>query len=69
MLPAWLGTDKALQKHSVGKNLHIIKEMIEEWPFFQTQLDMLEMVLSKADADISRHYDEELIEADLFSDG
>ena len=69
MLPAWLGTDKALQKHSVGKNLHIIKEMIEEWPFFQTQLDMLEMVLSKADADISRHYDEELIEADLFPMG
>jgi phosphoenolpyruvate carboxylase len=69
MLPAWLGTDKALQKHSVGKNLHIIKEMIEEWPFFQTQLDMLEMVLSKADADISRHYDEELIEDDLFPMG
>ena len=43
--------------------------MIEEWPFFQTQLDMLEMVLSKADADISRHYDEELIEADLFPMG
>ena len=48
-----------------GKNAHVLKEMIEEWPFFQTQLDMLEMVLSKADADIARHYDDELIDDHL----
>ncbi|MEO2176656.1 MAG: phosphoenolpyruvate carboxylase [bacterium] len=65
MLPAWLGTDEAFNKNFDGKSLHILKEMIERWPFFQTQLDMLEMVLSKADADIARHYDEVLVQENL----
>ncbi|HJL60368.1 MAG TPA: phosphoenolpyruvate carboxylase [Pseudomonadales bacterium] len=65
MLPAWLGTDEAFNRGLDGKNAHVLKEMIEEWPFFQTQLDMLEMVLSKADADIARHYDDELIDDHL----
>jgi phosphoenolpyruvate carboxylase len=39
--------------------------MISEWPFFQTQLDMLEMVLSKVDVDIAHHYDEALVDPRL----
>ena len=39
---------------------HIIREMAASWPFFQTQLDMLEMVLAKADMEIAEHYDEAL---------
>ena len=53
MLPAWLGTDTAFNERLTGKERHIMHEMIEEWPFFQTQVNMLEMVLSKADAEIS----------------
>ncbi len=39
--------------------------MREQWPFFRTRIDMLEMVLAKADADIARSYDERLVEPEL----
>ena len=65
MLPAWLGTDEAFNQNLDVRNLHILKEMIEEWPFFQTQLDMLEMVLAKADTDIARYYDDILVDEEL----
>lgn len=65
MLPAWLGTDQGFSQHMEGKDLHVLKEMIAEWPFFQTQLGMLEMVLSKVDLDITSHYDQVLVEERL----
>jgi phosphoenolpyruvate carboxylase len=65
MLPAWLGTDEAFGQEFGGKDWHTLREMIAEWPFFQSQLDMLEMVLSKVDADIARQYDEALVAPDL----
>ncbi|MCB1693431.1 MAG: phosphoenolpyruvate carboxylase [Pseudomonadales bacterium] len=65
MLPAWLGTDAAFEQHLSGKDLYVLKEMIAEWPFFQTQLAMLEMVLSKADVDIAEEYDKVLVEPQL----
>ncbi|SVE35252.1 uncharacterized protein METZ01_LOCUS488106, partial [marine metagenome] len=61
MLPAWLGTDTAFNQNLTGKDRHIMQEMIEEWPFFQTQVNMLEMVLSKADIEISGRYDQHLV--------
>ena len=61
MLPAWLGTDTAFNQKLTGKDRHIMQEMIEEWPFFQTQVNMLEMVLSKADIEISGRYDQHLV--------
>jgi phosphoenolpyruvate carboxylase len=65
MIPAWLGTDAALADDLVGKYGYVLKEMVMEWPFFQTQLDMLEMVLAKADADISARYDAVLVSPEL----
>jgi phosphoenolpyruvate carboxylase len=65
MLPAWLGTDEAFAQNSSGRSAYILKEMLADWPFFRTQLDMLEMVLSKADADIAHHYDIELVDDNL----
>ena len=69
MLPAWLGTDAGFAQHMEGKDLHVLKEMIDEWPFFQTQLGMLEMVLSKVDVDIANHYDQTLVQPELQSFG
>jgi len=69
MLPAWLGTDEAFAKNFSGRAVYVLKEMLADWPFFRTQLDMLEMVLSKADADISQHYDSELVEESLMEMG
>ncbi len=65
MIPAWLGTDAALTKDLAGRELFIVKEMLKEWPFFQCQLDMLQMVLAKSDADISERYDEILVSETL----
>lgn len=69
MLPAWLGTDAAFEEELTGKEWHVLREMIEEWPFFQTQINMLEMVLSKADAGLSAEYDETLVPAELHGIG
>ena len=62
MLPAWLGTDTALNLELSGRERHILREMVLEWPFFKTQLDMLEMVLSKADAELAEEYDQALVD-------
>jgi len=61
MIPAWLGTDAAFSQEFSRKDWFVLKEMIQEWPFFQSQLDMLEMVLAKADPEISERYDEVLV--------
>ncbi len=69
MIPAWLGTDAAFSQELSGKDWFVLKEMIKEWPFFQSQLDMLEMVLAKTDAEISKQYDEILVPDRLQSMG
>ncbi|MDA0695279.1 phosphoenolpyruvate carboxylase [Acinetobacter venetianus] len=59
MLPAWLGTGTAInQVHEQHKNT--LDEMLEQWPYFQTLIDMLEMVLSKSDVDIALYYESHL---------
>ncbi len=53
MLPAWLGTDVALATVDSGDD--VLADM-SHWPFFRMQLDMLEMVLAKADPDLAQYY-------------
>ncbi len=65
MLPAWLGWEQALRASLARGEADRLKEMRERWPFFTTRIDMLEMVLAKADADIAKRYDERLVSADL----
>ncbi|MEQ9509371.1 MAG: phosphoenolpyruvate carboxylase, partial [Alloalcanivorax xenomutans] len=50
MLPAWLGTGAALEAALEDQSdTDRIREMASHWPFFQGVVDMLEMVLAKAD--------------------
>ena len=65
MLPAWLGWEAALSKALERGEGELLGQMREQWPFFRTRIDMLEMVLAKADADIARLYDERLLQPDL----
>ncbi|HJN51939.1 MAG: phosphoenolpyruvate carboxylase [Pseudomonadales bacterium] len=65
MLPAWLGTDKALSEFKKLGKLHLLQEMLDEWPFFNTQINMLERVLAKSDMGISSYYDEALVDQKL----
>ena len=60
MLPAWLGTGAALNEVLDQGQRHILDEMLTEWPYFQTLIDMLEMVLSKADSNVALYYESHL---------
>ena len=65
MLPAWLGWEYALCNALKRGEGELLGQMREHWPFFRTRIDMLEMVLAKADAAIARLYDERLVQSDL----
>ena len=66
MLPAWLGAGQALREAlDAGKQAQL-RQMMEAWPFFLARVEMLEMVLSKADVDIARFYEQRLASADLW---
>ena len=64
-LPAWLGTPEALEITSSGKNKLILKEMLNQWPFFYEMMDMLDMVLTKTDQRVIKYYEECLGDEDL----
>ncbi len=53
MLPAWYGVGQALSSFA---DPNLLREMLEAWPFFQTTIDNLEMVLSKSDMVIASRY-------------
>ena len=70
-LPVWLGFGAAI-KHIMQKdirNIHVLKEMYNEWPFFRVTLDLLEMVFAKGDPGIAAVYDKLLVADDLQSFG
>ena len=39
--------------------------MYRDWPFFRSTLDLIEMVLAKADARIAAHYERQLVPPEL----
>jgi len=68
VLPAWLGIGEAFQwaiGNGYGKTL---REMYEKWPFFQSTIDLIEMILAKADMRIAKVYDEVLVHGDEYKD-
>ncbi|ASK34735.1 phosphoenolpyruvate carboxylase [Alcanivorax sp. N3-2A] len=61
MLPAWLGTGAALEAAlESDADTAVVRDMAEHWPFFQGVVDMLEMVLAKADTRVAGWYEERL---------
>lgn len=60
MLPAWLGTGRAINSAMQAGLQESIHDMQQNWPYFQTILDMLEMVLAKADGNITAYYESRL---------
>lgn len=65
MLPSWLGSDEALRKAIDEGKRGLLEDMLNNWPFFETHVDMLEMVLAKVDPDIASYYDERLVKPEL----
>ncbi|HZR25566.1 MAG TPA: phosphoenolpyruvate carboxylase, partial [Vicinamibacterales bacterium] len=65
LLASWLGVDAALGTASARGDDALLAEMYDEWPYFRSTIDLMEMVLAKADARIAALYDRELVSADL----
>ncbi|XP_024989002.1 phosphoenolpyruvate carboxylase 4 isoform X2 [Cynara cardunculus var. scolymus] len=63
VLPAWLGVGAGLKGVCEMGHTEELKAAYKEWPFFQSTLDLIEMVLGKADVPIVKHYDEVLVSA------
>jgi phosphoenolpyruvate carboxylase len=59
MLPGWYGSGQALRDADPG----LLKELYEDWPFFRTTINNLEMVLAKSDMDIAAAYSELVTDA------
>ncbi len=60
MLPAWLGSAEALRYAYIKKFRSTLIDMEKNWPFFNSMLDILDMVITKADPDISKIYEKYL---------
>ncbi|WZZ58880.1 hypothetical protein YC2023_058987 [Brassica napus] len=61
VLPAWLGVGAGLKGVCEKGHADDLQAMYKEWPFFQSTIDLIEMVLAKADIPIAKHYDEQLV--------
>ena len=59
-LPTWLGVGDALAQEYKANPL-LLKEMVNHWPWFQTLIDLLEMILVKSDLKIAENYDKQLV--------
>jgi len=69
IVPAWLGTLEALKLAERGQSNKVLKDMLNNWPFFYAMMDMLDMVLTKTDQRVIQFYEECLADQELKSIG
>ena len=65
MLGAWLGVEEALDRATARGETALLRTMYREWPPFQSAVDLIAMVLAKADGRIAAEYDRRLVPAAL----
>jgi phosphoenolpyruvate carboxylase len=68
MLPAWYGFGSAVSawiKDHPDSGMPLLQAMASEWPFFQTLLSNMDMVLAKSDIGIAARYKELVEDAQL----
>ena len=65
MLGAWLGVEEALDRALARGEGELLRTMYREWPHFQSAIDLIEMVLAKADGRIAAEYHRRLVPPDL----
>jgi len=64
-LPSWLGVGQCLQKAIDAGHKRELEQMYAEWPFFRATLDLIEMVVAKADPTCAARYDRRLVPPEL----
>ena len=65
MLPSWLGVGEALDEALNQGQREELQAMYRGWPFWHSTLDLIAMVMAKADMRIAACYDEWLVPEDL----
>ena len=61
LLPSWLGVGAALEEALRSGQHGQLRTMYHNWPFMQSTLDLIGMVMAKADMRIAACYDEWLV--------
>jgi len=61
-VPVWLGINAALESQIQRGNEKVLHEMLAEWRFFDATMNLVEMVLAKADVDVVSHYEQVLLD-------
>ncbi|MEM6638549.1 MAG: phosphoenolpyruvate carboxylase [Pseudomonadota bacterium] len=56
ILPGWFGAGTGLVAAAESFGVETLQEMLADWPFFQSIVNDVEMVLAKADMDIAERY-------------
>ena len=64
VVPSWLGLGSAI-KTTYQTHASLIKEMLQQWPYFRSRISLTEMVYSKADSKMSALYDMSLVDDSL----
>lgn len=70
MIPGWYGFGHAVEAYVAdekqgGKGLEILQEMYRTWPFMQSLLSNMDMVLAKSDMGIASRYAELVTDVEL----
>ena len=65
LLGAWLGVEAALEGALARGEGDRLREMYREWAQFRSVIDLIEMVLAKAEPGIAAEYDRRLVSAGL----
>jgi phosphoenolpyruvate carboxylase len=65
MVPSWLGIGDALEEAFGDGRRSLLREMYDQWPFFRSTLDLVEMVLAKTAPGIAALYERRLVPRDL----
>lgn len=61
-LSAWLGVGEALEAVMASpEHASTLAEMYKHWPFLHTNMDLVDMILAKADKEIAENYDHLLV--------
>jgi phosphoenolpyruvate carboxylase len=65
LLSSWLGVEDAFTPSAPPRDRDMWRRMYSDWPFFRSTVDLIEMVLAKADRRIAGEYDRRLVPARL----
>lgn len=65
MLPSWLGVGAALGAALESGQEETLRDMYANWRFFRSTMDLVQMVIAKADPFIARFYDDALVPQEL----